>query len=306
MDHAPTIAAGSRRRNGSSIFVGPLFDIYQGLLTTENIYPAIRAFLLADGYAAAWGKLVAAVLVNHLRRFAIPWLLQPLFGNALETMKVARSSPYFLLEETLRVPLSRVVVWAVVQTVYWYAWTGLHSFCLSFEILVARRDATKRALKDKIVGDVCMVLLLASAVMYAEYIYSETAWAVSMLVAAANVVLYGEVEGRRMLVRLPMESGGALFIAMFLLALVRFRLGKWWEMLGPREGRMPLILYVFVGGVGYATYHLVRYSNYYFIVLEMRDMLITWLWLVLATATAVYWKLNGSTPDLEDATSKLE
>ncbi|CEJ80683.1 hypothetical protein VHEMI00855 [[Torrubiella] hemipterigena] len=306
---AETEESGRRRESSSSLalFLSPLFELYQGTLTTKSVYPAMRAFLLSDGYAAAWGKLVAAVLVNHVRRIAVPWLgQQPLFSSSLELMKMAKSSPYFVLEEMLRVPIGRVGVWAVTMMAYASIRQGLMSFFLSYEIMVVRRDAMKRILKEKMVSDVLMVVLLSMAVMHAEYVYGEAAWAAALLVSVVKVAVYGAPESLRMLWNLVTESVGSMSRLLLVSVLFQNNVSRGLSLLAPRGGRLPLAVYLFGAGVGYVTYNVVRYSNYYFIALEMREMLLTWLWLAVATATAVYWKYMGTTPELDEAISKLE
>lgn len=158
--------------------------------------------------------------------------------------------------------------------------------------LLGRRLSRDVALRDD--GRRARALLcaayLAFCVAHAEKLYAETCWAAAHLYASAAAV----------------RGGGGGFLA----DLVRARwacvgfqvvlLGDWLRgrfvpsvrraVGGAARGELGAV--VAHGVVWGGTAHLVRYSNRYFVLLELSDMLVTFGWMVLGVVV-VGWEFRG-------------
>ncbi|XWX01725.1 hypothetical protein V2A60_009754 [Cordyceps javanica] len=175
----------------------------------------------------------------------------------------------------------------------------------------AGRGATTASL-SACLTDCCRIIYLTLCIMHAEYAYAEACWAASWLHAATHVLFRGTTAERQFTYRLLTGDGhdhlarvghaqgappppppghwrGMSLIASLLLWWL-------WRVLRPfrRHGVVGVALSglpVFGGLVGVGTAHVVRYSNKYFIWLEMSEMLLTWVWLALGLALVAVWRL---------------
>lgn len=166
-------------------------------------------------------------------------------------------------------------------------------------------------------ADVCRVLYLALCLMQVEYAYAEACWAMSWIYASTYVYLRGTTAERQFTQRLLMGGDGdgrnhaaqpnytgtvpSLTEHCFGIFLIIGLLVSWlWRaVLRPiqRHGVVGVALSglaVLGAFIGLGTAYLVRYSNKYFIWLEMSEMLLTWVWMVLAVGVASAWRLCPS------------
>ena len=169
----------------------------------------------------------------------------------------------------------------------------------------AKRTATATA-SSACLTDGCRIAYLCLCLMQVEYAYAEACWAASWMHASSQLLLRGSTAERLFTHRLltgdyhlarvdyPESSlqdhwRGTLLIAGLLL---------WWMWRAVQPLRRHGVVGVALSGlpllgglVGVSTAHIIRYSNKYFIWLEMSEMLLTWVWLALGFALVGAWRL---------------
>lgn len=154
--------------------------------------------------------------------------------------------------------------------------------------------------------DGCRILYLCLCLMQVEYAYAEACWAASWMHASAQLLLRGSTAERLFthrlltgdwhLVRADYPDSSAQGHRRGMLLIVGLLLWWLWRAVQPlrRHGVVGVALsgLPLLGGlVGIGTAHIIRYSNKYFIWLEMSEMLLTWAWLVLGFALVGTWRL---------------
>jgi len=77
--------------------------------------------------------IIAAVLLNHIRRVLVPWLGQFVWRHPIEAMKLARSSPCYLLEQSAGEG---------------FAWGAVLAWGLRVRLLSAVREVLLRKMRD--------------------------------------------------------------------------------------------------------------------------------------------------------------
>lgn len=327
-------AASSAGHSLFNSFWSPLLSELRLLLAPRDLYGPVKAAILADGYVVAAGLVMAAVLVNHIRRVLAPWLGQFLWWHPVEAMKLARGTPHYFLEEQLHAAADgeALCLW-LLQTAVLAATKALlrHRLLSGAVTRVVRhqqsRDVASRgaaaggtgaraaltadaALPASWLTDCYRILYLTLCLMHIEYAYAEACWVASWLHAVTHVYLRGTsaerehshqvLTGRH---RPPRSDAsgiaalghwppGLLLIAGLLLAWAGRAVQPF-----RRHGTVGValsalaVLGVFIGVV---TAYVIRYSNKYFIWLEMSEMLLTWLWMLLGLLLIAAWRLNRS------------
>ncbi|KAM3547001.1 hypothetical protein ARSEF1564_000042 [Beauveria bassiana] len=162
--------------------------------------------------------------------------------------------------------------------------------------------------------DCYRIIYLTLCIMHVEYAYAEACWAASWIHAATHVALRGTTAEQlftyrlltghhhhhhhhdQQLARTESDQGGmAHWRGVSLIA----GLLVWWlwrHLVRPLR-RHGVVAWAFsglpvLGGlIGAATAHIIKYSNKYFIWLEMSEMLLTWAWLLLGLALVAVWRL---------------
>ncbi len=173
------------------------------------------------------------------------------------------------------------------------------------------RAAAKRttASSSSCLIDCCRVIYLCLCLMQVEYAYAEACWAVSWLYALTQLLLRGTAAERRFVTHRLLTGdssssschnlAGADSATHWRGLLLTTGLLLWWAWraaLRPvrRHGVVGVALSalpVLGGLLAVSTAHVVRYSNKYFIWLEMSEMLLTWVWLVLGGVVVAAWRL---------------
>ena len=213
---------------------------------TLNIYPR----LFRNGYASAASHVLYAALLNHLRRILAPSLGQFLHHCALTDMKFAKSSPHWYLVSVL----DGAGLWAAVE---WACMMG----ALRVVWLCARGGS--------------VVVELVFVLGWWEYAFVRTCWTLSQVYAYGILMFGKDPEGRSFLMEkvwgerwhaLPLQVGLVMHWGLCVRGLLSTANSRAW---------LPCLMVLAV------TAYLVRYSNKYFVLLEMSDMLVTWSWMAL-------------------------
>ncbi|CAG9936837.1 unnamed protein product [Clonostachys rosea f. rosea IK726] len=199
------IAAKQHNGNGPSLNQLPeAWDTFIADMTGMHSVAALRRSLVAHGRGHGAVCLVVAITLNHMRRLLLPSATQFFWPHALADMKLARSSPHRLLE----------------QSVVSFDWLPL------------------------------------------------AAWAVLAYLLAMLPSLLGQL-------RLLEEQSARATAVLVLVALgLHFRVLPVAQQ--AVRGHWPGVL-VYLG-MGAGTAYMVRYSNKFFILLELADMWITLAW----------------------------
>lgn len=154
-------------------------------------------------------------------------------------------------------------------------------------------------------SDCVRISYLALCLMQVESAYAEASWAASWLHASTAVYFRGTAAETEFTHRLLAgdyhlarsdysEDVSGHWRGLLLIAGL---LSWWlWRIIQPlrRHGVLGVALSglpLFCGFIGASTSHIIRYSNKYFIWLEMSEMLLTWVWLVLGITVVVAWRL---------------
>ncbi|KAM3511282.1 hypothetical protein MY11210_005083 [Beauveria gryllotalpidicola] len=154
--------------------------------------------------------------------------------------------------------------------------------------------------------DCYRIIYLSLCIMHVEYAYAEACWAASWIYAATHVRLRGTTAEKLFTHQLltghhdqlaRTESDEGALAHWRGLSLIAGLLVWWlWHVLRPlrRHGVVAWVLSglpILDGLVGAGTAHIIKYSNKYFIWLEMSEMLLTWAWLLLGLALVAAWRL---------------
>ncbi|OAA51208.1 hypothetical protein BBO_01155 [Beauveria brongniartii RCEF 3172] len=164
--------------------------------------------------------------------------------------------------------------------------------------------------------DCYRIIYLTLCIMHVEYAYAEACWAASWIHAATHVALRGTTAEKLFTHRLltghhhhhhhhhdqqparTESDGGAMAAHWRGLSLIAGLLAWWsWRHVLRPLRRHGVVVWAFsglpvLGGlIGAGTAHIIKYSNKYFIWLEMSEMLLTWAWLLLGLALVAAWRL---------------
>ncbi|KAJ6440705.1 hypothetical protein O9K51_06495 [Purpureocillium lavendulum] len=274
--------------------------------------------------------VLAAVLLNHIRRVLAPWLGQFVWRHPFETMKLARSSPCYMLEASVAAadddgqPSSWW--WAVVR------W-GLQVRLLSAlrEVLMRKMRASAAAehhgsraattttgvdddgdtasaaaagegsALDDVLFDACRIVYLATSIALLEGAYAETCWAVAHIYALLRTttsLLPGDsvmdaATSRAFVLNdvLAAHWPRAVFQACLLAQwAARTLLPTTAWMAARAAARVDVYTPAAAYALWAGTALLVRKSNKYFMLLEMSGMLVTFGWMALGLGVVAVWK----------------
>ncbi|RDA90780.1 hypothetical protein CP533_3621 [Ophiocordyceps camponoti-saundersi (nom. inval.)] len=241
------------------------------------------------------GIVTAAVTANHVRRMLAPWLGQFPRRHPIEAMKLARWSPHGHLEASLvDVSWPAAILWLFQQVIV--------SEMLSSFATAARRSSSSRSSASSMPttifrrrrgkaltkADAHRLLLLLASLTLAESRYAETCWAVALVASTGRLLLFGDRLERDFARRLVGDHPArAALLACLVLRWLRAVALPHVAWLVATLRSLRVMLPTVACCVGAGTVHLVRYSNRYFLVIEMSDMLVTWAWFVTLGALAV-------------------
>lgn len=245
-----------------------MFDVWNGLLLndlcggrepaqTQDIYDS----LFQHGYRHATACLVVAVLVNHVRRLLVPWLGGFFVVDTIATMKMARSSPHSLIQQSLEFSWPRFLVWLGI----------------SYVVQSATDPLTETA-ASRARGPIWRIMWSTLIIAGAEHAFAHACWTAAQLYAHGALILRGGAPDQAFLQSLLDKNPWKASVP---LGLVVWGLHHY---LVPMATKLPRgrwaagAVYAFIA---MGTARVVRYSNYYFIALEASDMLVTFGWLGL-------------------------
>ncbi|KAH7319589.1 hypothetical protein B0I35DRAFT_477927 [Stachybotrys elegans] len=250
--------------------------------TSPTTPDTVHASLLSNGYGCAVAYAVAAVLINHIRRVLIPWIGHFLWRETLEGMKTARSSPHYYLQRSLNYEWQAIVFYLVIP-----------QYCLT---------NGQRALENKLrlgtsaqgkMMDVCRVAYLVLALMTFETVYAETCCVAAQGYAYARILIWGSEAEAAFLEQLARERWDMLLVqAALVLCWLGTRALPTLKSVLEAAVRGHVEWAAMLGCLCYGTAYLVRYSNKYFILLEMRGMLLTFAWMWIGVGCVVFVRIR--------------
>ena len=251
-----------------------IFDSWDGLILDDlcggdegsSHARQIRDALFQHGYAHATACLVLAVLLNHVRRVLVPWLGGFLDLEIVAGMKAARSVPHYFVQQSLGFEWQRLLSWLGLSYLLHLAREPLAEVAGT---PTPSSSSSSSAAKWRVAW---LVMLLAGA----EHAYAHACWTAAQLYAQWRLVLRGGEQEQKFLQRL-LEANPIR--ATVLLGLVVWGLHHYLVPMATKIPRGRWVVGVVYGVLAAGTARVVRYSGYYFIALEVSDMLATFAWL---------------------------
>ncbi|KAG6047804.1 hypothetical protein E4U39_008033 [Claviceps sp. Clav50 group G5] len=229
-------------------------------------------------------EILSAVIVNHARRLLLPFIGHFLFPHAIATMKLARSTPHLLLQETCSFfSWTSLWIWLLGTYVLHMARRAFLLLALSHEAEHApwSSEPPQKQRKQSKCQVLCRVAYLVLEMTHVETIYVETCWAASYLYA----LLCSGTLGVAILAKgwpcsvVPLALLGN-WTRLRLMPFVRDT--RHVVLLGGPGKRGEWASRALVHGLVWGvTVQMVRFSNRLFLVLELSDMFVTWGWMVL-------------------------
>lgn len=273
----------------------------------KDTYQIVQTSILRNGHRGAVAYILIAVLVNHIRRILTPWLGQFVWYHALGSMKLAKSAPHYFLETSLSYDFISVLWWVGQM----YVWSAVRQLVVRriaydeqarrFQEELAQKDGKSplKRRKKQLEMDMdfyrvgCLALTLADV----ERAYTETCWVGAHIYAILRILRNGSPEELLFTTRLFHSKWlhVPLLVGLFLHWVFFVALPNIWRAIrvAGKGNLLPLSVYM---AVVYGTVYLVRYSNKYFVLLEMSDMVITFNWMgigagfVLLTMVRRWWR----------------
>ncbi|CAH0015227.1 unnamed protein product [Clonostachys rhizophaga] len=265
--HSRRIAAKHHSGNGPSLNQLPeAWDTFIADMTGMHSVAALRRSLVAHGRSHGAVCLVVAITLNHMRRLLFPAATQFFWPHALADMKLARSSPHRLLEQS-------VVSFDWLPFVAWAVFTYLLAMlpALLGQLVTAHCGRGS----SRATAAACIVAYVAASLAWAEHAYVQSCWTLAQLYACWRLVSRGGDAERAFLQKLLEEQSARATAVLGLVALgLHFRVLPVAQQ--AVRGHWPGVL-VYLG-MGVGTAYMVRYSNKFFILLELADMWITLAW----------------------------
>ncbi|KZL78233.1 hypothetical protein CT0861_07882 [Colletotrichum tofieldiae] len=233
--------------------------------------------------------VVFAILVNHVRRMVFPALGVGGFGAPIATLKLAVGSPEIFLREEMDMGiLGRNAGWEGV----WKVVGDVVGGSAVKDVLVGASD--QEIEKSMVVGAVVYCVWILGC---AEYVHARAVHVVAVGIAYTKLICGGPAHQQALRnILLPSASSRTLkvlgshlelacYVVYGLLPLL-YLAARFALRLKPTRSRPELALLIagWAWGTGYAT----RYSNKYYIGLEMSGLLLV-LWWISAAAAVFAW-----------------
>lgn len=263
------IAAKQHNGNGPSLNQLPeAWDTFIADMTGMHSVAALRRSLVAHGRGHGAVCLVVAITLNHMRRLLLPSATQFFWPHALADMKLARSSPHRLLEQS-------VVSFDWLPLAAWAVLAYLLAMLPSLLGQLVNAHCGRGGSSSRATAAACIVAYVAASLAWAEHAYVQSCWTLAQLYACWRLVSRGGDAERAFLQRLLEEQSARATAVLVLVALgLHFRVLPVAQQ--AVRGHWPGVL-VYLG-MGAGTAYMVRYSNKFFILLELADMWITLAW----------------------------
>ncbi|EFQ30147.1 uncharacterized protein GLRG_05291 [Colletotrichum graminicola M1.001] len=279
---------GRRRLRRLLLPAEPGSDVLHALLA--------RPAELSDGsphLARAFAVVVFAILTNHVRRMVLPALGVGGFGAPITALKLAAGSPAIFLKEEMETGiLGRSAGWEGASKVIGDIVGG---FAVRGAVAGTPRRWDSEADKAMVVTAVVYCVWVLGC---AEYVHARAVHTVAVSIAYAKLIRGGPTYRQALReILLPSTSSGVLkvlgshlelayYVTYGLLPLLCLAARSAFRP-EPRRGGPGLALLVtgWAWGTGYVT----RYSNKYYIGLEMSGLLLV-VWWVLAAAAVFVWR----------------
>ncbi|KAK2029012.1 hypothetical protein LX32DRAFT_639510 [Colletotrichum zoysiae] len=247
----------------------------------------------SPGLARAFVVVVFAVLANHVRRMILPALAVGGFGTPIATLKLAAGSPAIFLQDEIEAGvLGRSAGWEGAWKVVGDIVGG---FAVRGAVTESRRQWGSEADKATVVTAVVYCVWVLGC---AEYVHARAVHAVAVGIAYAKLTGGGPAHRqalREML--LPSTLSGVLKVLGSHLELAYYVIYGLFPLLclaarsairtDPGRSRPGLAL--LIAGWAWGTGYVARYSNKYYIGLEMSGLLLV-LWWVSAAAAIFAWR----------------
>ncbi|KAL2753406.1 hypothetical protein ACRALDRAFT_1094745 [Sodiomyces alcalophilus JCM 7366] len=256
----------------------------------STLWALASASLLSEGYVAAGVYFILAILINHVRRMLAPWvgtLSGACFVHSatpLSDLKLAVGSADVFLDEVLSCSALGDVVGAVVV-----------KGCLELlAALAVRRLVDGRSTTGKEVGigmDVARLGFVVWMLAGAEYAQARSCRVIAVVAAWGKLVL-GSRDHRVALGHVLARHGWAkvlahgwsvgLYLCFGVVPLFRGAVGE------AARGRIGLL--GMLGAVVYVTYLVTRYSNKYYMILELWGLVMVCWWVVVGVVVlGAHW-----------------
>ncbi|KAK2054319.1 hypothetical protein LY76DRAFT_597050 [Colletotrichum caudatum] len=276
-------------------------QLHRLLVPAQPSLDALHALLTgpadpSDGdprLARAFAVVVFAVLANHVRRMILPALAVGGFGAPIATLKLAAGSPAIFLQEEIEAGVlgrstGREGAWKVVGDI-------VGGFAVRGAVAGSPRQWGSGADKATVVTAVVYCVWVLGC---AEYVHARAVHAVAVGIAYAK--LGGGGPAHRQALRemlLPSTLSGVLKVLGSHLELAYYVTYGLFPLLclaarsairtDPGRSRPGLAL--LIAGWAWGTGYVTRYSNKYYIGLEMSGLLLV-LWWVSAAAAVFAWR----------------
>lgn len=284
----------------SQIFT-PLTVFVDSCIAPLGRYDQLKGSLLRHGHLSAALCVIAAVVANHIRRVLVPWSGQFIWYHAMTGMKLARTSPHHYIEDSISFELHTAVFWicqiAVIE--------AIRRRLLDFIVHARKRgNPTQGGWREKaalrkldtvslsafdrsdVMLDLCAVLFLASSLTMLEHAYAESCWCASQIYALTRLCYSAGGSAKHLFeidIKVLIQR---LFVVRWLLQ--RFIPNAHLTARAIASGGLTLPALHFA--IWRGTAYLVRYSNKYFIFLELSDMLVTFGWMAIGLCLLLSWK----------------
>lgn len=251
-----TISRKQLLRHAAIKLLGVLKDVPCVLEIQMLTEPNRRSRHKQLSYQHCAACIIFAVCIHQIRRVLIPWYGQFLFDPAFSGLKFAKSSPHFYFEaQILSQPLD---------------WPGACCFAIQpHPILVSQlHRMTKSYVRLTILGaDLRAFILLIVRLAQMEYAFTQTAWAFAQVYALVRVLTSKDAKTIYFIYQIVQDNWGKSIIQALLVVYV------FQSCIIPAARQPSAVLYATTwAGVAY----LVKYSNKYFVLVEMSDVFITY------------------------------
>jgi hypothetical protein len=263
--------------------LSPRLQGLANMMGSKHREDAMTRDMLRHGSLPMMIRVLAAIILNHIRRMLAPWLGQYIWWHAIDNMKFARSSPHYFLEASLGFTWREVAVWAYWTAVLHCCRVHVHNGLVSKEKtygVSAKGLPAKDRGRRRVTLGIYNMLNMAMKMALRENYYTQTCFCAAYLYAFFRLVVHGDTAERAFLAKclrqnwlhavfqwcLVLHWMQSLFLPTALEVFRRAKAGS-------------LMLGIINGVIWYGTWYLVRYSNKYFILLELSDMLVTFGWM---------------------------
>lgn len=280
----------------------PLDEFVSNLIAPTHHIVHLKRAIFRNGSVCAGLYVLAAILVNHVRRMLLPWLGQFIWLHSIENMKFAKSSPHYFVEASSYIDWREVWFW-ICQSLIGYFIRGEIGNRL---VLMERESCRPREGPSKLNGSITnrfdaqkktmgifTILYLAMSLNLIESYYTQACFSAAYIYAISRLLRGGNDETAFLFDVLHRNWLGATFQAVLVPYWVcqRFMPCALQTIRAAATGRLALPVFhvVLWGGTAY----LVRYSNKYFIFLELSDMFVTFGWMLLGIILVLGVKING-------------